>query len=83
MKGVETGNGEVAAIKQNDANQWIFYVNGTCNENGSGAGMMLNSPKRHKIHCTLRFGFSESNNEPEYDALITALHLVKSYKPMI
>ena len=77
MKGVETRNGEVVAIRQEDANQWILYVDGASNKNGSGAGMMLINPKGHKIHYALRFGFSESNNEAEYDALIAALRLAK------
>ena len=40
--------------------QWILYVNGASNENGSGASMMLISPEEHKIDCVLRFGFQAS-----------------------
>ena len=46
--------------------QWILYVDATSNKNGSGAGMMLIIPKKHKMHCAQYFGFQASNNEAEY-----------------
>ena len=76
VKEVETWNGETSVTRQEDADQWILYVDGTSNENGSGARMMLISPG----HCALRFGFSESNNKAEYEALIVGLHLVKELR---
>ena len=39
--------------------------------------MMLISPKGHKIHCALHFGFLVSNNEAEYEVLIMRLKLAK------
>ena len=45
------------------------------NDTGSRVSMMLISPKGHKIHCALRFGFKALNNEAEYEALIVGLHL--------
>ena len=80
VKGVETKNGETSAIRQEDADQWILYMDGASNENGSGAGMMLISLEGHKIHCALRFRFLASNNEAEYDALIASLHLVRELR---
>ena len=41
---------------------------------------MLISPKEHKIHCALRFGFQASNNEAEYEALLEGLRLAKELK---
>ena len=38
---------------------------------------MLISPKGHKIHCAICFGFKVSNNEAEYEALIVGLHLAR------
>ena len=49
----------------------------TFNDTGSRAGIMLISPEEHKIHCALCVGFKASNNEVEYEALITRLHLAK------
>ena len=45
------------------------------NDIGSGAGMMLISPKGHKRHCAICFGFKALNNEVEYGALIASLRL--------
>ena len=39
--------------------------------------MMLISQEGHKIHYTLHFGFSASNNEVEFGALIEGLRLAK------
>ena len=47
------------------------------NDGGSGASIMLISPEGHKRHCVLHFGFKASNNEAEYEALITGLHIAK------
>ena len=49
---------------------WGLYVDGSSNEGGSGAGLILVSPEGHRMHCALRFGFKASNNEVEYEALI-------------
>ena len=43
-------------------------------------GLMLISAEGHKITCALRFGFKASNNEAEYEALLTGLTLVKEMK---
>ena len=42
--------------------------------------MMLINPEGHKIHFALHFGFSASNNEVEYEALIAGLHLAKELR---
>ena len=47
------------------------------NNSGSRVSMMLISPEGHKIHCAIRFGFKESNNEAEYKALIAGLSLIR------
>ena len=41
---------------------------------------MLISPKGHRMHCALRFGFKASNNEAKYKALIARLKLAKEMK---
>ena len=55
-------------------------MDGYSNEGGSRAGLILVSPEGHQMHCTLRFGFKASNNEAEYEALITGLNLAKEMK---
>ena len=68
---VEMENDQNFATRQEDVEQWILYMDGATNENGSGASMMLISLEEHKIHCALHFGFLVSNNE----ALIVGLCL--------
>ena len=41
---------------------------------------MLIIPEGYKIHCTLRFGFSVSNNEVEYEALLVGLCLARELR---
>ena len=60
--------------------KWGLYVDGSSNEGGSEAGLILVIPERHRMHCALRFGFKASNNEAEYEMLIVALKLTKKMK---
>ena len=53
-------------------------MDGLLNEGRSGAGLILVSPEGHRVHCALRFGFKTSNNEAEYEALVTRLKLAKA-----
>ena len=52
-------------------------MDGSSNEGGSRADLILISPEGHRMHSALRFGFHASNNEAEYEALIAGLHLAK------
>ena len=52
-------------------------MDGSLNEGGSGAGLILVSPEGHRVHCAMRFSFKASNNKAEYEALITGLKLAK------
>ena len=45
------------------------------NDTGFEVGIMLISPKGHKIHCAICSGFKASNNKAEYEALIASLRL--------
>ena len=53
-------------------------VNGASNAQGSEAGLILTSPEGIDIEFALRFGFHASNNEAEYEAVITGLNLAHS-----
>ncbi|PON72858.1 Ribonuclease H, partial [Parasponia andersonii] len=59
---------------------WKLYVDGSSNENGAGAGIVLISLEGHNIHYALRFKFPTSNNEAEYEALIAGLKLAQEMK---
>ena len=60
--------------------KWGLYVDGSSNEGGSGADLILVSPEGHQMHCTLIFGFKASNNEAEYEALIAGLKLAREMR---
>ncbi|KAL0362157.1 UNVERIFIED_CONTAM: hypothetical protein Scaly_1170900 [Sesamum calycinum] len=49
---------------------WKLFVDGSSNLQGSGAGLILETPLGDKIQYALRFSFDASNNEAEYEALL-------------
>ena len=55
-------------------------MDGSLNDRGLGADLILISPEGHRMHCALRFGFKASNNEVEYEALIAGLKLARELK---
>ena len=57
---------------------WKLSVDGAANAQGSGAGIILTSLEGIDIQYALRFGFQASNNEAEYEVVITGLNLAHS-----
>ncbi|CAL2259363.1 unnamed protein product [Prunus armeniaca] len=57
---------------------WILHVDGSANQQGCGAGLVLTTPDGCKIEYALRFNFRTSNNEAEYEALLAGLRLAQS-----
>ncbi|CAL8112768.1 unnamed protein product [Prunus armeniaca] len=57
---------------------WILHVDGSANQQGCGAGLVLTTPNGSKIKYALRFDFRTSNNEVEYKALLASLRLAQS-----
>ncbi|XP_077251775.1 uncharacterized protein LOC143890999 [Tasmannia lanceolata] len=55
--------------------QWNLFVDGSSNEQGSGAGLILTDPDGLSVEYALRFCFKASNNEVEYEALIAGMRL--------
>ncbi|XP_024028934.1 uncharacterized protein LOC112093845 [Morus notabilis] len=60
--------------------RWKLYINGSSNDNGSGAGLVLHTLEGHKITSAIRFEFLASNNEAEYEALLAGLRLAEHLK---
>ncbi|GKD49833.1 reverse transcriptase domain-containing protein [Tanacetum coccineum] len=54
---------------------WTLFTNGSSYVDGSGAGLILTSPKGTEFTYALRFQFTASNNEAEYEALIAGLRI--------
>ena len=56
---------------------WKVYVDGVANQRGSGVGLVLVSPEKLTIEKSLRLGFSATNNEAEYEALLEGMSIVQ------
>ena len=67
----------VGAISLQGPTCWNVYVDGTANQRGSGVGLVLVSPERITIEKSLRPGFSATNNETEYEALLEGMSMVQ------
>jgi len=50
---------------------WTLYVDGASNKKGCGAGMVLENLNGVRLEQSLCFAFKASNNQVEYEALIT------------
>jgi len=57
--------------------RWVLSVDGSSNQQGSGAGVIFEGPNRLLIEQALRFAFKASNNQAEYEALIAGMLLAK------
>ena len=53
-------------------------MDGAANAQGSGVRMILTFPDGIDAEYTLRFGFQDSNNKAEYEAIIVKLNLTHS-----
>ena len=54
-----------------------MYIDGAANQRGSGVGLVLISPEEAIIEKSLRLGFSATNNEAEYEALLQGIAMVQ------
>ena len=66
----------VGLIAAQDPSQWKVYVDGAANQKGSGVGLVLISPKKLIVEKSLRLGFSATNNEAGYEALLKGMSMV-------
>ncbi|XP_068477211.1 uncharacterized protein [Phaseolus vulgaris] len=57
--------------------QSMLSVDESSNQQGSGAGIILEGPNGVLIEQALRFAFKASNNQAEYEALIAGMLLAK------
>ncbi|KAI5012125.1 hypothetical protein ZWY2020_024259 [Hordeum vulgare] len=54
---------------------WTMFFDGSKMLNGSGAGVVIISPKGDKLKYVLQIHFDSSNNEAEYEALLYGLRM--------
>ena len=67
----------VGSIALQEPLHWKVYVDGVANQRGFGVGLVLVSPKKFTIEKSLRLGFSATNNEAEYEALLEGMSMVQ------
>ena len=70
------GEKSVGLIAAQEPVKWKIYVVGAANQKGSGVGLVLISPEKLVVEKSLRLGFSTTNNETEYEALLEGLSMV-------
>lgn len=56
-------------------------IDRSSNEQGTRAGVILESPKGEEISYALRFEFKATNNRAEYEAFIVGLKLALAIQP--
>ena len=58
-----------------NSNRWTLNVDGASRQTGAGIGLQLKSPTGERIKQAIRLGFNASNNESEYEALLSGIEL--------
>jgi len=53
--------------------QWLMSVDGSSNQQGSGARVILEGPSGLLIEQSLKFTFRANNNQAEYETLIAGM----------
>ena len=56
---------------------WKVYIDGAANQIGFGVGLVLISPEKNITEKSLKLGFSATNNEAEYEALLQRIAMVQ------
>ena len=62
----------------NNLDWWTLNIDGASRQSEAGIGLQLRTPSRDKIEQEIRLGFSASNNESEYEAIVAGLELAAS-----
>ena len=70
----------VDAISVQEPSRWKVCVDGAANQRGSELGLVLISPEKITIEKSLRLGFSATNNEAEYEALLQGMEMVQKIR---
>nr|GEV54551.1 reverse transcriptase domain-containing protein [Tanacetum cinerariifolium] len=59
------------SVAETQEETWTLFTDGSSCVDGSGVGLILTNPDGVEFTYALRFQFTASNNEAEYEALIT------------
>ena len=58
-----------------DLGRWMLFVDGSSNQHGCGARLVLQTPSGQQMEYAIRIGFKVTNNEAEYEALLAGLRV--------
>ena len=67
----------VGMVSMQEPLSWKVYVDGIANQRGLGVGLVIVSPERIIIEKSLKLGFSATNNEAEYEALLVGMAMIQ------
>ncbi|XP_014523020.1 uncharacterized protein LOC106779433 [Vigna radiata var. radiata] len=77
VKGQHLADFIAEAYHPEEPNIWHLNVDGSSDKRGGGAGIMLEGPGNLLVEQAIRFNFQLSNNQAEYEALVSGLLLAK------
>lgn len=60
--------------------KWVIHIDGSSTNSAARGGVILVTPKKTKLEYTIRFTFKVTNNEAEYEAMLTGLHLARTLR---
>ena len=66
-----------AQPKPTEEGSWDLFVDGSSSKAGCGAGLLILDPQKNRLAYAIKFDFSASNNEAEYEALLLGIQLCK------
>nr|GEX93474.1 reverse transcriptase domain-containing protein [Tanacetum cinerariifolium] len=66
---------QVVPTAETQEEPWMLFTDGSSCVDGSGAMLILTSPEGVEFTYALRFQFTASNNEAEYEALVAGLRI--------
>ena len=72
-----TDEKSIGLVTAQEPLQWKVYMDREANQKGSGVGLVLISPEKLIIEKSLMLGFSATNNEAKYEALLERMSMVQ------
>ena len=72
-----SGGRQVKVVSLPEPSSCKLYVDGATNQRGFEVGLIVVSPNKITIEKSLRLGFSVTNNEAEYEALLIGIAMVQ------
>nr|GEV64545.1 reverse transcriptase domain-containing protein [Tanacetum cinerariifolium] len=66
---------QAVSVADTQEEPWTLFTDGSSCVDGSSVGLILTSPQGAEFTYALRFQFTTSNNEAEYEALVAGLRI--------